>query len=217
MDSMAAVLYLHYIYITCISVWHTPNCFPSCQIMVLTVPSWTAYQTSCELSSSKPLWMPFSPILHLQRPASHMVMPFTGSYAVLDLCQWPLFINGNLSDHFVDDSTIWRIIAVDIKSFLFSNGLISDHQIWIHIRSLQLGHAASTLPTMDGDPQYQTWDQGCLSGHTVSQAFDAISHPALLSRLCIQKKKNIGAIPLGTHLDKKIREPLVGMDDPQNI
>ena len=32
--------------------------------------------------------------------------------------------------------------------------------IWFQTRSLHLGHAASTHPSMDGGPQCQTWDQG---------------------------------------------------------
>jgi len=37
--------------------------------------------------------------------------------------------------------------------------------IWFQTRSLHLGHAACTHPTINGGPQYQTWDQSCLSWH----------------------------------------------------
>ena len=47
------------------------------------------------------------------------------------------------------------IIASDIKSFLFSNGLISDHQFGFR-PGHNPGYAASGLPTMDGGTQCQT-------------------------------------------------------------
>jgi len=47
------------------------------------------------------------------------------------------------------------IIASDIKSFLFSNNLISNHQFGFR-PGHNPGYVASALETMDGGPQCQT-------------------------------------------------------------
>jgi len=56
------------------------------------------------------------------------------------------------------------IIAIDIKSFLFSNSVISYHQF-----GFRPGHSTLDmlllLSNNGGGPQYQTGDQGHLSGH----------------------------------------------------
>ena len=52
-----------------------------------------------------------------------------------------------ISLYLIITKVVESIITVDIKSFLFSISLISDHHL-IHTWSLCLGHAASTLPTM---------------------------------------------------------------------
>ena len=44
-----------------------------------------------------------------------------------------------------------------------------------------------------------------------------VSGAVLIFTLWVKREKNIGAIPLVERLDKITREPLVGMDDQQNI
>lgn len=106
------------------------------------------------------------------------------------------------------------IVFVDIKSFLFSNGLTSDHQFgfrpsqdsllgpsldrrtrvkWPRMSRVEWpwtflpcypGHAASTLSTMDRSCQYQTWDECHLSGH-VSSIWYSLAYQLDLLSLCL--------------------------------
>ena len=70
----------------------------------------------------------------------------------------------------------WRKIII----FLWQPHLTS---IQIQTWSLYLGHAASTLTTMDGGHQYQTWDQGYLSGH-ISSIWYSLASCLALQTVC---------------------------------
>ena len=72
------------------------------------------------------------------------------------------------------------IIAVDIKSFLFSNGLISDHRF-----SFRPGNS-----TMDMQLLFSQWMEALIVTRDIrtialdiSQAFDTLWHPTLISTL----------------------------------
>ena len=73
------------------------------------------------------------------------------------------------------------IIAVDVKSFLFSNSIISDHQF-----GFITGHSTlDMLPLLS-----QQWTKASNIKHEIraisldiSRAFDKVWHPALLSKL----------------------------------
>ena len=73
------------------------------------------------------------------------------------------------------------IIASDIKSFLFSNGLISHHQI-----GFRPGHSTLDMLLLLS----QQWMEVLNAGHEIgaisldiSRAFDTVWHPALLTKL----------------------------------
>ena len=73
------------------------------------------------------------------------------------------------------------IIASDIKSFLFSNGLISYHQF-----GFRQGHSTLDMLLLLS----QQWMEILNAGHEIraisldiSHAFDKVWHPALLTKL----------------------------------
>jgi len=67
------------------------------------------------------------------------------------------------------------IIASDIKSFLFSNGLISDHQF-----GFIPGHSTLDMLLLLS----QQWMEVLNARHRdISRAFDMVWHPALLTKL----------------------------------
>ena len=69
------------------------------------------------------------------------------------------------------------IITSDIKSFLFSNGLISDHQF-----RLRPDHSTLDMLLLLS----QRWMEILNAGHeirAISRAFDTVMHPALLTKL----------------------------------
>ena len=73
------------------------------------------------------------------------------------------------------------IIASDIKSFLFSNGLISEHQF-----GFRPGHTTLDMLLLLS----QQWMEVLNAGHEnraisldISRAFDTVWHPALLTKL----------------------------------
>ena len=73
------------------------------------------------------------------------------------------------------------IITVDMKSFLFSNNLISDHQFGV-----RPGHSTMDMLL----PLTQQWMEALNVRHEIraisldmSRAFDTVWHPALLSKL----------------------------------
>ena len=67
-----------------------------------------------------------------------------------------------ISLHSIISKVMESIIAVDITSLLFSNSLISDHQFRFRHDHSSLDVLLLLSKRMDGDPQYQAWDQGRL-------------------------------------------------------